>query len=127
MKVASRIFLGAAVFLGSIFLVYWFMSYEHAGGTLLGVGAVTSLGVGLYLRRVAQRAGPVPEDRDSAQEEGVGDVVAVPAPSLWPLGVGFGAGTLAAGLVLGAWLATPGAIVLVVSIVALALRGRNYS
>jgi hypothetical protein len=127
MKVAARLFLGAGIFLGAIFLAYWLMSYEPAGSVLLGVGAPTCFAVGIYLWRVASKAGPVPEDRDASHEDAQGEVVAVPGPSLWPVGVAFGAGTLSAGLVLGAWLATPGIIVLVISIIALTLRGRNYS
>ncbi|HEX2052902.1 MAG TPA: hypothetical protein VHJ78_04125, partial [Actinomycetota bacterium] len=55
-----------------------------------------------------------------------GPLVAVPAASLWPVGLAFGAGTLAAGLVLGPWLAAPGAIVLAMSVIGIALKGRDY-
>lgn len=127
MKIASRLFIGAGVFFFVLFLIYWFMSYEPAGSTLLVVGAPACLLVGLYLHRLAGRGGSRPEDRDGSPKEALHEVVSVPAPSLWPLGVAFGSGTFAAGLVLGFWLALPGAILLLISIIALTLSGRNYS
>ena len=127
MKIAAKLFLGAGAFFFVLFVIYWFMSYEPVGSTLLAVGVPACLLVGVYLGRLAVRGSSRPEDRDGSHRDALGEVVSVPAPSLWPVGVAFGAGTLAAGLVLGFWLALPGAVVLLISIVALTLSGRNYS
>jgi hypothetical protein len=127
MKVASRLFIGAGAFFLALFLIYWFTSYEPVGSTLLAIGTPSCLLIGVYLHRLTGRGGTLPEDRDGNHGDALGEVVSVPAPSLWPVGVAFGAGTFAAGLVLGFWLALPGAIVLLISIVALTLNGRNYS
>ena len=96
------------------------------GSTLLAIGVPACLLIGAYLNRLT-RVGPTPGGPRRHPSDALGDVVTVPSASLWPLGVAFGAGTFSAGLVLGAWLAAPGALVLVVSIIAITLRGRDYS
>lgn len=127
MRVAVRLWVGAGIFFGILFTVYWLTSYEPAGTTLLGVGVAACLLIGVYLWLQLRRHGELPEDRAGSEpQDNAGPVVAVPAPSLWPLGLAFGAGTFAAGLVLGAWLAAPGAIVVVMSIIGIALKGRDY-
>ncbi|HVL50924.1 MAG TPA: cytochrome c oxidase subunit 4 [Actinomycetota bacterium] len=127
MRIATRLFVGAGVFFLFLFLLYWLTSYEPVGSTLLAVGVPSCLLIGGYLWLQLRTHGELAEDRpDSTSEEHAGPVVVVPAPSLWPVGLAFGAGTFAAGLVLGPWLAAPGAIVLIMSVVGVALKGRNY-
>lgn len=127
MRTAARLFIGSAIFFAVLFGIYWFTSYEPAGGTLLALGLPATLMVGLYLRRYGRSIATGSQDRsDSPAEEAQGEVVAVPAPSLWPVGVAFGAGTFSAGLVLGLWLLIPGAVVMAASIIASSLTGRDY-
>jgi len=127
-KVAYRLFVGSAVFFGLTFALYWFTSYEPAGGTLLALGLPATLMIGVYLFRQQQRFGLGPEDSKSAGPgEGLGEVVLVPAPSVWPAAVAGGAGLMAMGLVFGLWLFVPGALVLAISVAGQALSGRNYS
>ncbi len=127
MKVAYRLFAGAGVGFWILFGFYWFSGYEPAGRTLLLLCGPACFLVGGYLWLQLRKHGELAEDVAGAGPgDGAGPVVSVPAPSLWPLGVAFGAGTFAAGLVLGPWLAAPGAIVLIVSVVGVALKGRNY-
>lgn len=127
MKIAARLFLGGAVFFAVLFGIYWFTSYEIAGGTLLALGGLACLLIGSYLALQVRKLGDLAEDSPEATfADNPGLIVSVPAPSLWPVGLAFGAGTFAAGLVLGPWLAAPGAIVLVLSVVGISLRGRDY-
>ncbi|MEX2587365.1 MAG: cytochrome c oxidase subunit 4 [Actinomycetota bacterium] len=128
MKNAARIFLGAGVFFLVLFVVYWTTTgYEPVGSTLLLVGSPACLLIGVYLWLQLRRGGELMEDQPGAPDaDAAGPVVAVPAASLWPVGLAFGAGTFAAGLVLGPWLAAPGVIVLVMSVIGLALDGRDY-
>lgn len=127
MKIGSRLFIGAAAFFGVLFGIYWRTSYETTGGTLLAVGVTACLLIGGYLAIQVRRRGGLAEDNPQASyRDQPGPVVCVPAPSLWPLGAAFGAGTLAAGLVFGLWLAVPGVIGLVLSVIGLSLRGRDY-
>lgn len=128
MKVASRLFLGGGIFFWVLFGFYWFTSYEPAGGVLLLLGGPACFVVGGYIWLQLRRLGELGEDRPGAQPgDSAGPVVSVPSPSLWPVGVAFGAGTFAAGLVLGPWLAAPGAVVLLTSVIGVALKGRDYS
>ena len=111
-----------------LFGFYWFTSYEQVGGTLLLLGGPACFLIGGYIWLQLRKHGELAEDLpDAGPGDGAGPVVLVPAPSLWPLGVAFGAGTFAAGLVLGPWLAAPGAIVLIASVIGVALKGRVYS
>lgn len=127
MKIAAWLFIGGAVFFLALFGIYWFTSYEQAGGTLLALGVPACLIIGGYLALQVRKTGDLAEDAPGATpEDSAGEIVSVPAASLWPVGLAFGAGTFAAGLVLGPWLAAPGAIVLVLSIVGISLRGRDY-
>lgn len=127
MKVSARLFIGAAIFFVVLFVFYWFTSYEPVGGTLLFAGIPACLLIGGYIWLQLRRFGELAEDRlDATPEDTAGVIVEVPAPSLWPVGLAFGAGTFAAGLVLGPWLAAPGAIVLVASVIGLSMQGRDY-
>jgi hypothetical protein len=127
LKVAARLFVGGGVFFGVLFAIYWLTSYEPAGSTLLAIGVPASILIGGYLWFQVRKMGELAEDRpDAGPGDGAGPIVSVPAPSLWPVGLAFGAGTFVAGLVLGPWLAGPGAIVLVMSVIGLTLRGRSY-
>ena len=127
MRVASRLFIGGGIFFGLLFAVYWFTSYEPVGSTLLLLGVPACLLIGGFIWLQLRRHGELSEDEPGAGPgDSPGPVVAVPAPSLWPVGVAFGAGTFAAGLVLGPWLAAPGAIVLIMSVIGVALKGRDY-
>lgn len=126
MRVSARLFIGAALFFLFLFVVYASTASEPVGSTLLGLGSAACALVGVYLWLQVRRGGELAEDRpDARPEELAGPLVAVPAPSLWPVGVAFGAGTFSAGLVLGAWLALPGAVIMVASVVGVALAGRN--
>jgi hypothetical protein len=127
MKGASRMFIGGGIFFLVLFGFYWFTSYEPAGGVLLLLGGPACFVIGGYIWLQLRKHGELSEDMPGAGPgDAAGPVVSVPAPSLWPVGVAFGAGTFAAGLVLGPWLAAPGALVLFTSVIGVALKGRSY-
>lgn len=125
MKIAARLFTGSAIFFVVLFGIYWFSSHEPAGATLLALEVPATLLVGVYLRRYS-RSSSSGDRSEFGAGEAEGEIVAVPAPSLWPVGLAFGAGTFSAGLVLGPWLLIPGAVLLVISIIAQSLTGRDY-
>lgn len=127
MRVASRLFIGGGFFFWVLFGFYWFTSYEEIGAVLLLLGGPACFLIGGYIWLQLRRHGELSEDLPGAGPgDNAGPVVSVPAPSLWPVGLAFGAGTFAAGLVLGPWLAAPGAIVLIASVIGVALKGRDY-
>jgi len=128
MKAGGRLFIGGAGFFAVIGSLYWFTSYEPAGTTLLALGLPATLLIGIYLRGQQRRLGLAPQDQPGGSlEDALGNVVAVPAPSIWPVAVAAAAGTMAAGMVLGIWLLLPGVILLAISLIGHAITGRAYS
>jgi hypothetical protein len=119
MKVEWRLFAGAGVFLILTSTLYWFVSYEDAGTTLLGMAVAAVLMVAGWLAYQAHRLGePRPEDRPDAEpSEGAGELGYFPASSIWPLVLGAGAVLFANAFVFGVWLGLAGGLLLLVGIV----------
>jgi len=126
MKTEGFIFAGLGAFFGVIATIYWFTSYEDAGSTLLlttiGLGAIP----GAWLIWISRRHPPRLEDRyDATIEEGAGRIGAFPESSVWPLGFAGGLSLVALGLVFGIWLALPGLLVMLISMIGAVLEGRR--
>ncbi len=101
--------------------IYWFVSYEVAGTVLLGATAIACVALAVMLgrnatephRTVVQRAKDVATFEDERGPEVQPLVLAeqaFPTLSLQPPLVGLAAGAIATGLVFGAWLWVPGAV-----------------
>ena len=92
MKVAIRILAGTAAFGLVVGAIYWFLSYEAAGTTLLlGLG-IAPLILAVYVEREQARdrpedGSPLPEDLpDARPEDAAGEEVgSFPAESAWPI------------------------------------------
>lgn len=109
MRVEWKLFAGAGAFYVVTASVYWFVSYEHAGSTMLALSVPTFLMVGVYLLVQGRRHGLRPEDRpDAATEDGDEEIGYFPSSSVWPLVLGLGAVALANSLVFGLGLAALG-------------------
>ncbi len=126
MKTEGSIFAGLGVFFVVITTIYWFTSYEDAGSTLLlttvGLGAIP----GAWLIWISRRHPPRLEDRyDASIEEGAGRIGSFPESSVWPLGFAGGLSLVALGLVFGIWLALPGLLVMLISMIGAVLEGRR--
>jgi hypothetical protein len=92
-------FARSAVFGLAIATIYWFVSYEPAGTTLLGLFGVASAFAAIALFRRQRRPTGGPEQGPFADESG-----RIPSETFAPLQVGFGLALAALGLVFGAWL-----------------------
>jgi hypothetical protein len=120
-----RFFLRSAVYVVVAGVVYWFVSYEAAGTVLLlGVGLASAAFIALglaFARRTdvgrdrrgllgwANRVIGFSEAPDEPPPlEGGPEVV--PLASAWPILAAAGATIAGLGLVLGAWLLVPGAV-----------------
>jgi hypothetical protein len=114
-KTPSRMFLGVAVFMAVIGIVYWFASYEPAGTTMLGLASALSAVCGIYLR--VQSEGDAAERHDSDHY--------LPHTSVWPFGIGLGALLAVNGLIVGVGYAIPGIVVLAVAIIGLISQSRR--
>ena len=102
MKVESRLFVFSGAFMGGMGAAYYLASHEDAGAALLLLSFAAMVFAGVYLARVSLRIPPRPEDRgDATPGDGAGVVGWFPASSAWPLGMGIGAVTITAALVMG--------------------------
>ncbi|MEY2431773.1 MAG: hypothetical protein QOC92_1498 [Acidimicrobiaceae bacterium] len=114
-KTQWQMFLGLAVFMAVIGVVYWLASYEPAGTTMLGLSAALTALCGIYLR--VQSEGPATEQHDEEHY--------LPASSVWPFAIGVGALLATNGLIVGFGYAIPGIVVLVVSVGGLVSQSRR--
>jgi len=123
-----RFFLRTAIYTLTITVIYWFLSYEIAGSTLLlslGLAAIFFVVVGVVMIRHAKED-PAPGDArpgnvvqrtlgfDEPEGEGVRAPLALeddmmPSSSIWPLTTAIAALLLGLGLIYGGWMWGPGA------------------
>ncbi len=116
-----RFFLRIGLFTILAGAVYWFLSYEAAGSfMLLLVGIATVVLVRLlrpYSDERRARSGPLGIARDLLTFEDRADTPieladpAFPTLSLQPLMLSVGAASVAIGMIFGAWLWLPGAVI----------------
>jgi hypothetical protein len=116
LRVQWRIFLGLAGFVAVLGAIYWFVSYEDAGTTLLALSAGLALVVGGYLfLQERKRSGPA---RSAGEHY-------LPEASVWPFGIGFGLFLAANGLILGLAWTLPGAVLVATSVGGFVLQSRR--
>ena len=118
-RVQWQLFLGVAVFITIIDVVYWFVSYERAGTTMLTIAALLAAFCGGWLfiqdrlGRTSDREPPADSSdhrADSAEEH------YLPTSSWWPLVIGVGLVLALNGLILSWPFAVPGAVVIVLGV-----------
>jgi hypothetical protein len=130
-----RFFLRTAIYTLTITVIYWFLSYEIAGSTLLlslGLAAIFFVVVGVVMIRHAKED-PTPGDArpgnvvqrtlgfDEPEGEGVRAPLAleddmIPSSSIWPLTTAIAALLLGLGLIYGGWMWGPGAVLATVAL-----------
>ncbi len=103
-----------AAFVAVLGAVYWFVSYEDAGTTLLALAAGLALFFGAYLF-VQDHKRPRPARGEHY----------LPEASLWPFGIGFGLFLAANGLILGLAWTLPGAVLVATSVGGFVLQSRH--
>jgi hypothetical protein len=116
-----RVFLGVAAFVAVLGVVYWFVTYEDAGTTLLALASGLGLMFGGYLfvqdRRRTGATGTGHAGRAAARppEPPSGDHY-LPEASVWPFGIGVGLFLAVNGLILGLAWTLPGAVLVATSV-----------
>ena len=114
-RVEARMFLAVAAFVAVAGALYWSLSYEDAGTTLLALTAGMALFVGAYLVLQARKHPDAAEHHvaaESGSRPNAGHAHEyLPEASIWPFWIGVGAFVALAGLVLGYWALVPGGIV----------------
>lgn len=102
MKVEGLLFAFLAVFMGSITLVYWLLSRDPTGTTVLGLSGGLAFIIGYYLLFTARRMQARPEDRPDAEiAEGAGEVGFFAPHSWWPMLMGAAFSIVGLGLIFG--------------------------
>jgi uncharacterized membrane protein YfcA len=109
LRVQWKIFLALAAFIALYAAIYWFVSYEDAGTTLLALASGLALLFGGYLLVQDRKAGPA-----TTSSEPVGHYL--PESSLWPLGIGVGVFLAFNGLILGLPWTVPGVVLVATSV-----------
>jgi hypothetical protein len=127
LRVQWQLFLGVAAFIAVIDIVYWFVSYEEAGTTMLTLAAALAAFCGVWLfvqdhRRPTHSpttaTAPTTNDHEAHETHGTheADEPYLPTASWWPLVIGFGAALTLNGLILSWPFAVPGAVVVALGI-----------
>ena len=112
LRVQWQMFLGIAVFIAIIATVYWFVSYEEAGTTMLALSSgLAALCGGWLFVQDHRRPGPAHDTTPVDADEHY-----LPTTSWWPLVMGVGMVLSLNGLILSWPYAVPGAAVLMLGI-----------
>lgn len=120
MRTEYKVTLGAAIFLLTITIIYWFWSREQTGTAclLFSTGAYGLIAAFVYLQWRRRHRIPRPEDREDADmADGAGEVGFFPAASLWPPAIGLGAVILALGMIFGTWFWALGGVMVLGAII----------
>jgi hypothetical protein len=117
MKVEGFLFALMAIFLLACSVVYWFLSHDPTGFTVLLLSGGMALIVGYYVLFTARRMADRPEDREDAEiAEGAGEVGFFAPHSWWPIALAASFVLTTMGLIFGLFLVLMGVIALLVSV-----------
>jgi len=130
MKVAVRILVGTAAFGLVVGAIYWFISYEAAGTTLLlalGIAPLILAGYAERDRRAGVGKASLPEDLpDARPQDAAGeDVGSFPAESVWPIVLAGASVLVLGGVVYGPALLVVGLLVGTVAVMGLMRESRG--
>jgi hypothetical protein len=124
---------GVSLFVAVIAVVYWFISYEHAGSTFLALTAAMALMTAAYVGW--PRKGHHPSGDGDGHGDGGGqqlepghdphDGVWFPEASIWPFAIGAGMVAVGNGLLLGRRFLLPSAVFLLWALAGMIRQGRH--
>jgi hypothetical protein len=121
LRVQWQLFLGVAAFIALLAAVYWFVSYEDAGTTMLALSCGLALLFGGWLFLQDRRSAHGPATSHDLPPH------YLPESSVWPLGVGVGVALALNGLILGWAYAVPGAVIVALAVAGLVAQSRRRS
>ena len=122
LRIQWQMFLGIAAFIAVIDVVYWFVSYERAGTTMLTLAAgLAALCGGWLFIQDHRRPRPIEDGSAGSRRHAVAtdhdtEEQYLPTTSWWPLVIGVGLALGLNGLILSWPFAVPGVALLVIGI-----------
>jgi hypothetical protein len=120
MDFGGRLFAAFAVFYFLVTGVYWYMSQEIIGTTVLALTGGLAFLIGFYALFTSNRVGALPEDIEHAKISDVDPDYGFFSPYSWmPLAVGFAVFIFVLGFVFARWMMLLGTMALVASVAGL--------
>ena len=117
MRVEGLIFSLLSIFLLVIGGVYWIVSRDPTGFTMILLAGGLALIIGYYLMFTARRIDTRPEDREDAEiAEGAGEVGFFAPHSWWPMLLALSSALTASGIIFGAFLILIGTFLLLMAL-----------
>ncbi len=118
MKVEGAFFAAGTAFYGIVAALYWWLSKDATGTTVLALTGAMAFLIGFYALFTSRRVYPRPEDDVDGEIDQADPEYGFFSPhSWWPLAVAFSSATVGAGLVFAAWLMVLGVMMLLASLV----------
>jgi hypothetical protein len=125
-KIEAKLMIILTVFFAAVTVSYWFVSYEHAGTTMLAFSGIFALVPGAYYWWWSRRMHPRPEDRnDATLSDGAGALGVFATDTIWPLVLAAGSTLIAVAFVFGVWLAIPGIGLCLLALVGVTAESRH--
>lgn len=120
MNFGGRLFAGFSVFYFLVTAVYWFMSREVIGTTVLALTGGLAFLVGFYTLFTANRLGDLPEDIEYAKISDIDPDYGFFSPHSWmPLAIGLATFVFVLGFVFARWLMVLGTLTLIAAVAGL--------
>ena len=105
MRIGGRLFASGAIFYGVIATVYWFMTGDQIGTTVIALTAGLAFLVSFYTIFTAKRVGTLPEDVQHAEISDADTNYGFFSPhSWWPFIIGFSTFIFVLGFVFARWM-----------------------
>lgn len=118
MKLESLLFWMAFIFYAIVAAVYWYLSRDEVGTTVLALSGALAFLVAFYVWYTSKRVFPRPEDRLDAEVDEADPEYGFFSPhSWWPLVVAFSAMLVVLGLIFAVWLLVLGVFLLMLGII----------
>lgn len=120
MKFGGKLFIAFTIFYALVTVVYWVMTQEVVGTTVLALTGGLSFLIGFYSLFTSNRVGVLPEDVEHARISDTDSDYGFFSPHSWtPLGIGLATFTFVLGFVFARWLMVLGVMALIAAVYAL--------
>ncbi len=120
MKFAGKLFIFFTFFYFLVTAVYWYMTEEVIGTTVLALTGGLAFLIGFYTLFTANRVGQLPEDVEYARISDMDPDYGFFSPHSWmPLAIGLSTWVFVLGFVFATWLMVLGTMALIASVAGL--------